>query len=111
MAIDVQLEKNYRLLMATVRTINEPIQMNKPTEFWKLLVSVIGLIAMGVAAWVNISREVQELKTQRQLDSTKNDERYIEMRDNNREIKTLLQDLKQEQYNQRIILENKQNRQ
>lgn len=85
--------------------------MNKPTEFWKLLVSIVGLLAMGVAAWVNISREVQELKTSRQMDSIKNDERYIESRENNREIKSLLQDLKQEQYNQRIILENKQNRQ
>lgn len=84
--------------------------MNKPTEFWKLVVSIISLVALGFAAWVNISREVQELKTQRQLDQIKNDERHIEQREMSREIKNLLQDLKTEQYNQRILIEQKQNR-
>lgn len=96
--------------MAAIGTIGKPAKMNKPTEFWKLLVSIIGLVAMGVAAWVNISREVQELKTQRQMDQIKNDERHIEQRELSREIKNLLQDLKAEQYNQRILIENKQNR-
>lgn len=96
--------------MATVRTLNEPIQMNKPTEIWKLLVSVLGLLSMGIAAWVNISREVQDLKTSRQMDSIKNDERYIEMRDNNREIKSLLQDMNQKLNDQRVLIEQKQNR-
>jgi len=98
------------MLMASVGTLGKPEQMNKPTEFWKLLVSVLGLLAMGVAAWVNISREVQELKTARQLDAIKNDERYIETRDDSREIKTLLQNMDQKLNEQRVLIENKQNR-
>lgn len=96
--------------MAQTGTIGKPIQMNKPTPWIGTVISIIGLIGTLIAFWMNLSAEIATIKANRENDRVKYDERYIEQRDANREIKSLLQDLKQEQYNQRVLIEQKQNR-
>lgn len=84
--------------------------MNKPTPWIGTIVAIISLMGALIGFWMNLSAEMATMKEGQVRDRIRYDERYIEQRDANSEIKKLLQDLKTEQYRQGILIENKQNR-
>lgn len=97
--------------MAQIGTANKSLQMNKPTPWIGTIVAIISLMGALIGFWMNLSAEMATMKEGQVRDRIRYDERYIEQRDANSEIKKLLQDLKTEQYRQGILIENKQNRQ
>lgn len=88
----------------------QPMEMKRESKFWELAVGIIGLLAMGIAAWTNINNQVADIKSSIDERDRKYDERYIEQRDQNRNIINGINDLKTQMYEQRILIENKQNR-
>lgn len=96
--------------MEKTGTIDKSIQMNKATPQWQTFLQILGMIGALIAFSMNQSERFAKVEERLNNEKNRNDERYIEQRESNRELKSLMQDIKAEQYNQRILIENKANR-
>lgn len=82
--------------MASAGTLGKPREMNKSTPQWQSFLQMFITIIAIVGCFMNVGGDFREMKVNQENEKIKNDGRYIEQKDFNREIKNGIQDLSSE---------------